>query len=148
MPFPNRLNIRVSLCVPPELNKLDKWEGNFQILNLCSFGPRSPSHCSCASLFHSSSCIPEETNEQTTVGESTCGFGLHGCLGWLDSPTDPSGIGLLSWSSLHGTSLPSCFCLFVLNHPSWKCAVAVLGLIAAHRTGAFLPDQSDAGSPQ
>lgn len=74
--------------------------------------------------------IPEEINQQTTVRNGTCMLRLHGCQGRVYSPTGPSGIGLLPWSSLHGTSPPSCYCLSlsVLSHSSSTCATAVLGI--------------------
>lgn len=60
---------------------------------------------------------------------------------WAESthPRAPRGEVSSRGPSLHGTSLPSCFCVSVLSHSSSTCAATVLGTT---RTGSFLPSHS------
>lgn len=92
MPFPNRLNIRVSLCVPPELNKLDESEGKFPNIEPLQLWTQKPfSLFMCLSF---STLPPVSRRKQTNKQQwGKAPMGLVSMAAWADSthPRAPRG---------------------------------------------------------
>lgn len=83
---------------------------------------------------------PPPVSRRTAMNKQQCGkapASLVSMAARADATHPRAPQGSVSSSRGRLSATPSCFCLSVLNHPSSKCAAAVLGLIAAHRTGTF-----------